>query len=419
MKLNKILIAVSFIAATLLWWSPSAQAQNGTVSPYSRYGYGILNDNASSMQRGMGGVGYAMNSGRQINAMNPASYAAIDSLTFLFDIGGDIKQVWTVDNGAKGHDFTGGLDYITMQFPICRNVGASVGLVPFSEVGYSYGDQIVNGEASRQGSGAISQAYLGVAGRPFKGFTIGANIGYLFGTILNDNYAIIGDGNSTLFERVMKVRDYNVQAGIQYSFNVGKTNRLTAGLTYTIPKDLNGKTYGVFYSIDNATAATPDTIGYTKLHGHYSIPATYGAGINYEWNKRLMIEADFTYQPWSKAKYSELEGFEASRFNDRYKIALGAQFRPAERGSYFNRIQYRAGVYYNRDYICVGDNEVRDIGATIGFGLPVPAAKSVLNIAFEYRRREASPQRLVKEDNLMVTVGINFNELWFWQNKIR
>ena len=57
-------------------------AQN-TTSPYSMYGYGILQDGATSSQRQMGGIGYAMQSGRQINAMNPASYASIDSLTFL------------------------------------------------------------------------------------------------------------------------------------------------------------------------------------------------------------------------------------------------------------------------------------------------------------------------------------------------
>ncbi len=43
----------------------------------------------------MGGVGYAMNSGRQINVMNPASYAAIDSLTFLFDLGADVSMLWS------------------------------------------------------------------------------------------------------------------------------------------------------------------------------------------------------------------------------------------------------------------------------------------------------------------------------------
>ncbi len=50
---------------------------------YSVYGYGVLGDRAKSMQRQMGGVVIAKQSGRQINVMNPASYASIDSLTFL------------------------------------------------------------------------------------------------------------------------------------------------------------------------------------------------------------------------------------------------------------------------------------------------------------------------------------------------
>ena len=53
----------------------------------------------------MGGVGYAMNSGRQINVMNPASYAAIDTLTFLFDMGIDLTAIWqneTLSDGIAG-----------------------------------------------------------------------------------------------------------------------------------------------------------------------------------------------------------------------------------------------------------------------------------------------------------------------------
>ena len=92
-------------------------AQNVTT-PYSMYGYGILGDRATSMQRQMGSVGYAMNSGRQINVMNPASYAAIDSLTFLFDMGADVTILWQKEGDAKKRSTGGGLDYITMQFPI-------------------------------------------------------------------------------------------------------------------------------------------------------------------------------------------------------------------------------------------------------------------------------------------------------------
>ena len=112
-------LAKTLAAALILCGSALAtKAQNGTLTPYSRYGYGILRDNTTSAQRSMGGIGYAMNSGRQINVMNPASYARIDSLTFLFDMGLDLTNVWMEENGARESHIGGGLDYINMQFPL-------------------------------------------------------------------------------------------------------------------------------------------------------------------------------------------------------------------------------------------------------------------------------------------------------------
>ena len=70
MKLFRLIASISFITAAIA----AGFAQNGTMTPYSRYAYGMLGDHASGAQRSMGGVGYAMNSGRQINAKNPASY---------------------------------------------------------------------------------------------------------------------------------------------------------------------------------------------------------------------------------------------------------------------------------------------------------------------------------------------------------
>ena len=63
-------------------------------------------------------------------------------------------------------------------------------------------------------------------------------------------------------------------------------------------------------------------------------------------------------------------------------------------------------------------NNVRDLGFTVGFGLPVPGFKSQLNIGIEYRNRRATPQKLIEENYLNVTIGINFNEMWFRKAKI-
>ena len=177
MKIIKLIVWLLALAAI---GSADICAQNATITPYSRYGYGILSDNASAAQQGMGGVGYAMNSGRQINAMNPASYARMDSLTFLFDMGATMTNLWTSEDNAAGHSFekhTGaGLSNITLQFPVSKRLGISAGLLPFGSVGYAFGNTIDNGAASRQGSGSINQLYAGAGYRVFRDLTVGVNV---------------------------------------------------------------------------------------------------------------------------------------------------------------------------------------------------------------------------------------------------
>ncbi len=413
---KKILVAVALLVATV-----NVNAQEA-MSPYSKYGYGILNDNATSAQSAMGGVGYAMQSGRQINVMNPASYASIDSITFLFDIGMDVTKLWSRETDNKGvshfgSNFGGGLDYVTMQFPISKRIGASFGLIPYSNVGYAFGSKIDNGSETRQGSGGLNQLYAGVAGRIVKGLSVGVNIGYLFGTTYNDTYLYTSTGSSTLFETVVQVRDYHVQFGAQYAYNINRDSKLTAGVTYSPGKSLLGHAWGVHY--DLSTENEMDTVGYTSLKNKYSLPASWGFGLNYEWRDRWMVELDLTYQPWSKAKYRNIDDvLQSQSFDDRWKVAAGMQYTPNSRGSYVQNINYRAGAFYEHSYLNVLGNNVREYGVSIGFGLPAPKQKTVINLGIEWRHRQANPNPLIKENYLSIKVGVNFNERWFYQRKI-
>ena len=427
MKINRLIAAAAVLAACVA--APARTDAQGNVSPYSKFGYGILDNNATAAQKQMGGVGYAMSSGRQINVMNPASYAAIDTLTFLFDMGVDFTTIKSSEgavgdiNPAKDRRFGGGLDYLTMQFPIGKYMGASIGLLPFSSVGYSFGSEIANGVNSRQGMGGLNQLYVGVAGRLFKGFSVGANFSYLFGTNINDVYVtptVPSTGHTSLFEQVTRVRDWRVQLGVQYHVNVNPDNRLGIGLTYSPGKTLLGNAYVVKYAID--ADVKPDTLGEKSLRHNADLPATYGAGLNWTWRNKLMVEADFTYQPWANGKNVSWPtdwNVETTRFANRYQVGLGASYTPGVRGGYFRRMTYRAGAFFNRDYVMVGDNNVRDYGVSCGFGFPTVSDKTIINLGFEYRHRQAHPNPMVKENYFCVRLGINFNELWFFQNKLR
>lgn len=393
---------------------------------YSMYGYGLLSDRATSMQRQMGSIGYAMHSGRQINVMNPASYAAIDSLTFLFDIGADMTILWQEEDGVKQHSFGGGLDYITMQFPIWKYIGASIGLVPYSYVGYAFGSEIQHGAMTNQGEGGINQAYLGLAGT-YSGFSLGFNVAYSFGNIINDVFSSPETSGQTLFEHVMQIRDWDLVIGAQYTKAITRDERLNLGLTFSPKKSIHGQTWATIQETTHESVA--DTVAFMKMKGNYFTPMSIGAGvgITHERISRWMVEFDFTFQQWSKAKYSPLYAledpdnlvFQGMNFNDRTRFAIGGEFVPKIRGNYMQRVAYRAGLYYNNDYLNIQGNKIKEFGISAGLGLNTPEGKTMINIGFEWKHRQGTPNSLITENFFNITLGVNFNELWFWQRKIR
>ena len=90
-RINKTIRVI--IALAMVMYGAYTHAQNGGgYSSYSRFGLGLLNDQSQGWNRAMGGVGVALPSGNKLNTMNPASYAHIDSLSFILDVGMSGKQ---------------------------------------------------------------------------------------------------------------------------------------------------------------------------------------------------------------------------------------------------------------------------------------------------------------------------------------
>ena len=96
--------------------SGATVAQNNTNSPYTRYGYGQLADHGSGNSKAMGGIAYGLRDKYQTNFANPASYTAVDSLTFMFDGGISMQNTNFSDGVVKMNAKNSSFDYITMQF---------------------------------------------------------------------------------------------------------------------------------------------------------------------------------------------------------------------------------------------------------------------------------------------------------------
>ncbi len=48
----------------------------------------------------------------------------------------------------------------------------------------------------------------------------------------------------------------------------------------------------------------------------------------------------------------------------------------------------------------------------------MPGFKTIVNLGLEWRHRQGSPDALIKENYLNITLGVNFNQMWFRPNKI-
>lgn len=416
--------SIKIFSSALLTLAAAASASADVNTPYSMYGYGVMGNRATSMQRQMGGIGYAMQSGRQINAMNPASYACVDSLTFLWDMGADVSSQWSKDRSGSNQAWGGGLQYVTMQFPLSKHMGMSIGMVPLTQVGYAFGEDIKFGARQNQGSGGINQAYAGVSGK-IGGLSLGVNISYDFGTIQNDVYATPSAASQSLFEQIMQIRDWNILIGAQYKQPLNKFNHITLGVTYVPKKSFHGDTWLTLQ--DLTSDSKPDTVAFSSMKGKYFSPQSVGVGLSYTHERvhRIMVEADFTWQQWSKAEFSSLKDdkgavvFQGMNFNDRRSFALGGEYIHNVRGSYLERMPWRLGASFSQDYLKINGNSVKDYAVSFGTGFTAPRAKTMINVGLEWRHRYSSPLNLLSENLLSLNIGVNFNEVWFYKRKIK
>ena len=102
------------------------QAQNATNSPYSQYGYGTLADQSNGASVAMSGLSLGRREGNAVNFGNPASYSALDSITFIFDAGLSLQLTNFKEGNNKLNAQNTSFDYVIGAFRAFRHVGVAL-----------------------------------------------------------------------------------------------------------------------------------------------------------------------------------------------------------------------------------------------------------------------------------------------------
>lgn len=405
-----------------------AIAQNNTNSPYTRYGYGDLSDQSLGNSKAMGGIAFGLRDGTQINPLNPASYTAIDSLTFLIEGGLTMQNMNVSGGGTKLNAKNSSFDYLAMQFRLHPNVAMSIGLLPYSNVGYNVSEATEAADGSPYstksltGDGGLHQLYVGAGVKLLKNLSVGVNVSYFWGDItrsLTQIYPNTASAYSYVKQATLSISDYKLDFGAQYTQNLNKKHSVTIGAVFSPRHKLNND-----YTIKTQASTTVSN----GLGATLELPNAFGVGLTYNYDKRLTIGADFSLQQWAKtesglasANVSIRDDFdETYAYCNRYKLAVGAEYIPSLLGrSYLSHVKYRMGAYCTTPYYKIdGKRASREYGVTAGFGLPIPRSHSILSISGQFVRVSGQEAAFVNENIFRVNIGLTFNERWFFKRRV-
>ncbi len=432
-----IAIAIATVAA-------QTQAQtSSSSSSYSRFGIGMPHEQSQSYNRAMGGVAQGLRAGNRVNVLNPASYSAIDSLTFILDLAMSAQRTWTHLGGTTESADATGFENINAGFRLRRGLGMSIGFMPYTSIGYDFQQQSaatitdpytmerISSQYAYTGTGGLHEAYIGIGWKPMQHLSVGANAGFLWGkvshqmvqTFLSNGQAVTTSYSSLSSYYDATLQTWHASIGAQYEATMAGANSLTLGATIGI-----GHTIGSTATLLR-TAQSGDTISY-ECPKAYSLPWTLSIGAAYQHGDKLTLAADAFAEQWSRcttpalamnngtATYTPQRG----QYADSYGLRAGAAITPDRYDrSLIKRTTYRMGVTYATSYLKLdGHDGPAQIGLSAGLGIPVANRfnnRSTLNISAEWLHRTASAATLMDEDMLRINIGLTFSERWFmkWQ----
>jgi hypothetical protein len=402
-------------------------AQIRVSSPYSRFGLGDLADNNNAWNLALGQTSISLRSPYHINYGNPASYTAFDSLSFVFEGGFNMDIVQLTSNVESASRTYASLGYLLFGFPATKWWKTSLGLVPFSSVGYN----ILNeedykdiGRVSRvyRGAGGINRFYWGNGFQPFKNLSIGFNVSYLFGNLELESLVIFPD--SIYYANVQEtnnvtVNDLYFDYGMQYYPKIGNDLFLNVGATFALESKMSAKTdyvVNTFFLGTTGIEYPKDTIAMAdEYKGKVVIPMTFGGGVGMFKPDAWMIGVDCRWANWEKFTAF---GISDSLVNS-LQINVGAEIIPDINSytKYFRRVSYRFGFMFNNTYLKLRGKQLGEYAVSLGFGLPLRGMKTGLNVSVMAGMRGTIENDLIRETYLRFIVGFSINERWFVKRK--
>lgn len=417
------------IFATLVFLSGYVYSQQQTSSPYSEFGYGDVYSNSLYSRTGTGGAGIASNHPFSISFLNPAGHASVQKERFIFETGVGYSQRILQKNNVSSLTNTTGVEYFAFSFPvISEKWSSSIGILPFSSVGYDINISATEYTSHSYGSGGINQVVWGNAFKPFDFLSVGFHARYVFGETYRKNI-ITFPNNPYSFSAekrdIVKTNGIIWDFGFLYTYTISEKSSLQIGATYR-DKQTVAYTQNTFLASFQSIGDQPDiyidTLDNTFVDDKRTdLPQKIGFGIGYSVKEKMQILFDFDTDNWDRIfVYGETNN-QLQRVNS---YRLGVEYIPNIRSmSYFQRLPYRFGVNITQlpIYKMESSGVVSPIDVSVSFGTDFIFRNTSNNISPTFvigKRQDFSNEHAMSELFFMGKLTVRLHEHWFFQRKI-
>lgn len=422
------------LAVCLVLFSVIANAQVTVQSPYSRFGLGNLKGSTLPQYRAMGGIStgvYRTSYFNNINIQNPASYASIGLTTV--DIGLSTSITELSNSNTSENSFNATLSHVAFAFPVSRKSALSFGVLPYSELGYDFKNTVTVGNSTTTnktvdykytGEGGLTKAYLGYGVQFGDHFRIGANAEYLFGNLSqtrSTEYADPASINSRI-QAKQSVGGIAVSYGAQYDFRLDNKTTLVFGYSGSSSSKINSRKSNVVtqYQIVNGSEDTArDTLSNVENEKtNLKLPLIHNFGFSILRENKWLIGADYRMGKWSELSIDNVN----QGLQDTYGVSVGGQYTPdiTAINGYFKRVDYRLGFRYDKTYVQLNNQDIKQMAVTFGLGLPLASYNRSfykLNLSAELGKRGTLNNGLLQEKYINLHLGFTLNDKWFTRFK--
>jgi hypothetical protein len=408
-------------------------SQNYVNSPFSRFGFGERIEPGFVYNRSLGGTGIALRSNNQINYINPASYTAFDTLSFMFAAGLTGRYATLKTNSSSDFSRNFNFEYLSLGFPVFKYAKVAAGIRPFSRSHYLFSEHYsVDNDSvviNYDGSGGFNNFFLGGAVQLTNFLSVGANVNYLFGSLDRNTTLVLAnqefETSSTQQYGNTVAGDFYYSAGIQLHYPVLPKHNITIGATYDFEANIRlHNDRGTVRNFPASNTAYVDTLSfYEDSAGTLTMPAKYGIGITYNYDDKYKISFDYEYQDWEQGSYNGSD----NNFATFTSYRVGFEYIPVplsakSRASYFKRVSYRFGAHYSNPYLSIQNNQLSDYGVSVGIGLPWRNprklyTKTTFNIDYQFGQKKLGGESAITQTYHNFTIGLTLYDFWFIKPK--